>query len=79
MNSVNLKAVVKRPYVVASLAAAALVALGTTGIITRIASGALRTPPLLAIPGAVTAADRTAASAKVVQRRSGPSGPRLGG
>lgn len=66
--AVNWKNLVKSPQGLVSLAAAAVVALGTAGIINTSLSNALQAL-LVAILGVVTAVGHTAASAKVAARQ----------
>ncbi len=74
MASIDWKQLVKSPQGLVSLAAAAVVALGTAGIINTTLSNALQAL-LVAILGVVTAVGHTAASAKVAQRQDKPVAP----
>lgn len=72
---IDWKQLVKSPQGLISLASAAVVALGTAGIVDTNLSNALQ-GLLVAVLGVVTAAGHTAASAKVTAKQQAtPSGP----
>lgn len=71
--SINWKELVKSPQGLVSLAAAAVVALGTAGIINTDLSNALQSL-LVALLGVMTAVGHTAASAKVANRQQARNG-----
>ena len=71
MASINWKSLIKSPQGLVSLVAAAVVALGTAGIINTTLSNAIQAL-LVAILGVVTAVGHTAATQKVAQRQAKP-------